>query len=250
MAAVLVTGCVGTASPTPSPLAWEVYAPRGAGFTVELPGPKEVTTGQAADGPWKGRVTQAHVATPDGCFAAAWWTGLLPDSPFDPAEWVTTLASGTGTVVSQGTEEVGGQPGYAAVVTADPTRGRPLLLLFSDGEDRGSWLTPEDVLRAAEASDLVVHTVISRRTTAEIPFVTELVAVTGGEEWRADFGELREVLQKALDEFRARYTLRYERQGVAREGWHKLEVRVRRSGVKVRARRGYVEGGDRPAGLP
>jgi len=29
---------------------------------------------------------------------------------------------------------------YAAVVAADSTRGRPLALIFSDGEDQGSWL--------------------------------------------------------------------------------------------------------------
>lgn len=128
LGAVLLAGCAGTASeppasPSPSLLAWETYAPRGAGFTVELPGPKEVTTGEAADGPWKGRVTQADVATPDGCFEVAWWTGLLPESSFDPDEWVSTLASGTGTAVSQGPEEVGGQRGYAALVTANGPLG-------------------------------------------------------------------------------------------------------------------------------
>jgi hypothetical protein len=78
-------------------------------------------------------------------------------------------------------------------------------------------------------------------------FLRELAATTGGEEWRADYGQLRDVLLKALDEFRSRYTLRDERQGVARAGWHEFEVRVRRPGVKVRARSGYVEEEDRGA---
>jgi hypothetical protein len=49
------------------------------------------------------------------------------------------------------------------------------------------------------------------------------------------------VLLKALEEFRSRYTLRYERQGVPRAGWHEFDVRVRRPGVRVRARSGYAE---------
>jgi len=130
---------------------------------------------------------------------------------------------------------------YAAVMAADPTRGRPVAIIFSDGEDHGSWLAPGQVLRAAEASELVVHAVVSQRVESEMAFLHELVATTGGHEWRADFGELREVLLSVLEEFRTRYTLRYDRSGVPPAEWHELEVRVSRPGVEVRARRGYVE---------
>jgi hypothetical protein len=58
------------------------------------------------------------------------------------------------------------------------------------------------------------------------------------------------VLLKALEEFRSRYTLRYERQGVSRAGWHEFDIRVRRPGVRVRARSGYAEEEDRGAGQP
>jgi VWFA-related protein len=137
---------------------------------------------------------------------------------------------------------------FAAVATADASRGRPLALVLSDGRDRGSWLKPEPVLRAAEGSELVVHVVSTGQGDGDTGFLGELAAATGGEEWRADYGQLREVLLKALDEFRARYTLRYERQGVRRAGWHEFDVRVRRPGGKVRARAGYVEdeSGPRP----
>jgi VWFA-related protein len=130
---------------------------------------------------------------------------------------------------------------FAAVVTADASRGRPLALILSDGKDRGSWLRPEPVLRAAERSDLVVHVVLTDQPSPEQAFLRDLAAATGGEVWRADYDQLRDVLRKALDEFRSRYTLRYERRGVARAGWHEFRVRVRRPGVKVRARSGYVE---------
>jgi VWFA-related protein len=129
---------------------------------------------------------------------------------------------------------------FAAVATADPRRGRPLALVLSDGVDHGSWLTPGQVLRAAEGSELVAHVVYTRRSGSDPGFLRELAATTGGEEWRADRGELQAVLLRALDEFRSRYTLRYERQGVRRAAWHELEIRVRRPGVKLRARSGYV----------
>jgi len=130
---------------------------------------------------------------------------------------------------------------FAAVATADASRGRPLALVLSDGKDHGSWLKPEQVLRAAEGSELVVHVVFTRQTSSAQDFLRELAATTGGEEWRADYGQLRDVLLKALEEFRSRYTLRYERQGVPRAGWHEFDVRVRRPGVRVHTRSGYVE---------
>ncbi len=133
---------------------------------------------------------------------------------------------------------------YAALTATDATRGRPLVLIFSDGQDVGSWLAPEQVLRVAEESELVVHAVLNRKEGSEVPFLRQLVASTGGQEWRADFVELRSVLLRALAEFRSRYTLQYERQGATAEGWHKIEVDVRVPGVKVRARRGYRQRGD------
>jgi VWFA-related protein len=130
---------------------------------------------------------------------------------------------------------------FAAVVMPDARRGHPLALVLSDGEDRGSWLKGEQVLRAAEGSELVVHVVFTRPTGNQPPFLSDLAATTGGQVWRADYGQLRDVLRSAVEEFRSRYTLRYERKGVRRAGWHELDIRVRRPGVKVRARSGYVE---------
>jgi hypothetical protein len=130
---------------------------------------------------------------------------------------------------------------FAAVVTADPSRGRPLALLLSDGEDHGSWLPPERVLRAAQVSELVAHVVFMGPSGTPPAFLRDLAAVTGGEAWRADYGELHEVLARALAEFRNRYTLRYERTGTSRPGFHPLDIRVNRPGVKVRARAGYLE---------
>jgi Ca-activated chloride channel family protein len=131
---------------------------------------------------------------------------------------------------------------YAALTMADPVRGRPLVLVFSDGEDVGSWLRPEKVVRVAEASELVAHVVLAHREGADVPFLNELSAATGGEEWRADYGELKEVLLNALEEFRARYTLQYTPAGASRDGWHKLQVRLPHTEARIKARKGYWQG--------
>jgi hypothetical protein len=51
---------------------------------------------------------------------------------------------------------------------------------------------------------------------------------------------LPEAFLKILEASNARYILRYEPTGVEHAGRHKLEVKVRRRGVDVRARREYV----------
>lgn len=130
---------------------------------------------------------------------------------------------------------------FAAVVTADATRGRPLALILSDGEDHGSWLPAERVLRAAQVSELVAHAVFMGPSGAPPVFLRDLASTTGGEAWRADYGDLREALARALAEFRNRYTLRYERTGTSRPGFHRLDIRVKPSGARVRARAGYLQ---------
>jgi hypothetical protein len=50
---------------------------------------------------------------------------------------------------------------------------------------------------------------------------------------------LDESFLAVLAHVKSRYLLRYEPSGVAREGWHKLEVTVRGKKGDVRARRGY-----------
>jgi VWFA-related protein len=127
----------------------------------------------------------------------------------------------------------------AALVVADPAQGRPLVLFFSDGEDVGSWTPAEKVLRLAKESEVVVHTVTP--TDQAVPaFIQELTDATGGRIWRATEGSgLGSVFVNALEEFRNRYRLQYEPEGVKQAGWHKLEVRLKRTGGKVRARPGY-----------
>jgi VWFA-related protein len=133
---------------------------------------------------------------------------------------------------------------YAALLMSDPRRGRPLLLVFSDGADRGSWLTPEAVRAVARSRDAVVHSVVVGQQDRS--FLDDLEDDTGGQSWSARSNrELRDAFVAALEEFKSRYRLRFEPQGVRSEGWHALGVKLRSRKGEVRARRGYQVGGGR-----
>jgi VWFA-related protein len=130
---------------------------------------------------------------------------------------------------------------FAALALADPAQGRPIVLVFTDGQDVGSWLRREDVLRAARSADLVSHAVFTGAPRSDTSFLEELTGATGGEVWRVGELELEETFLRALGEFRSRYTLQYavgrDSTGAGDE-WHEIEVRV--SGAEVRVREGYL----------
>lgn len=127
---------------------------------------------------------------------------------------------------------------FAALTIADPALGRPVVLVFTDGQDVGSWLRPEQVLRTASSSDLVTHAVISGQGGGDASFLEKLASATGGEVWLVEDGNLEGTFLQVLEEFRSRYTLQFAAQGDGRETWHDLDVRV--SGAKVRVREGYL----------
>lgn len=136
---------------------------------------------------------------------------------------------------------------YAALMLSDPRRGRPLVLVFSDGIDRGSWLEPEAVLATARGADAVVHFV---EAEGDLGFLGAVARETGGRGWSARRGEsLQSAFVEALDEFKSRYRLRYEPTGVGHGRWHALQVKLKGKKGTVRARRGYeVPWGEVPGG--
>jgi len=111
---------------------------------------------------------------------------------------------------------------------------------FSDGRDTASWLTSDIVIDTAKRSDVVVYGVSVGGGNPE--FLRELTSLTGGRLFEVDkTANLRSIFLEALQEFRQRYLLSYTPQGVAKGGWHRLEVRVKRRAT-VKARSGYLAG--------
>jgi VWFA-related protein len=127
---------------------------------------------------------------------------------------------------------------YTGLVTGESDLGRSLLMIFSDGLDTSSWLTPARVLDTARRSDVVVYAVAT--SPARSPFLRDLTALTGGQMFETERGaDLTPTFQRILDEFRYRYLITYTPRGVANSGYHRLGVRVGRPGATIRARPGY-----------
>jgi len=167
----------------------------------------------------------------------------------------------------QQAEAQGGTALYDAAFTAltmsDPSAGtRELVLLFSDGGDTSSWLSPSAVLERARRTEAVVYSVVlgtvpdrrllygrsgiellERHVPARVlpPFLTELSNVTGGDTFEAPSGgSLRRIFARIVTEFRTRYLLTYTPRGVDARGWHPIEVKLKNKKGKVTSRRGYA----------
>lgn len=131
---------------------------------------------------------------------------------------------------------------YVAMMSAQSAEGRPLVMVFTDGLDTASWLQPDELIEATRRANAVVYTVASG-SARRWPFLTDIANATGGRAITIDSSkDLRREFHDILAEFRSRYLLAFSPKGVSESGYHTLSVKVRRSGVSVRARPGYTAG--------
>jgi VWFA-related protein len=131
---------------------------------------------------------------------------------------------------------------YAGIMVGESDAGRALLIVFSDGVDTSSWLRASAVLDAAKRADVVVYgvSVVSR---LKPEFLRDLTSLTGGRLFEIDkTANLASTFLGILDEFRHRYLVSYTPKGVAKDGWHKLDVHVRNRRAAIKARPGYLAG--------
>ena len=132
---------------------------------------------------------------------------------------------------------------HTAMLLEQQDGARNLLIVFSDGLDTASWLSPERVLESARRSDIVAYAAASRGAE-ESPFLEDLTKLTGGGLLKLQSSkDLSSTFLRILDEFRNRYLLSYSPSGVASDGWHKLDVRLKGRRATLRARAGYQAGG-------
>jgi VWFA-related protein len=127
---------------------------------------------------------------------------------------------------------------YLSMQLGTSDAGRELLVVFSDGLDTASWLPAAKVLDVAKRTDAVAYAV-AVRSPAKPEFLRDLASFTGGRLFEVEKTEkLDSIFLEILQEFRQRYLISYTPRGVTKEGWHKLDVRVKRGGT-VKARPGY-----------
>ncbi len=131
---------------------------------------------------------------------------------------------------------------YAGIMVGESDAGRALLIVFSDGVDTSSWLRADAVLDTARRADVVVYgvSVVSR---LKPEFLREITSLTGGRLFEIEkTTNLASTFLGILEEFRHRYLVSYTPRGVSKDGWHKLEVRVKNRRTTIKARPGYLAG--------
>ena len=153
-----------------------------------------------------------------------------------------------------------------ALVSAAPADRRQLAVFFTDGSDSSST-TPPDVLtevarrtRATLAfvvpsttsgamsgffptmpgATAVPSTSVTTTRFANQPLLVGLARETGGTILPVgSSSNLSVAFRSVLSAFRSTYVLYYTPRGVDRAGYHRLDVKVKRDGARVQARRGY-----------
>lgn len=144
-----------------------------------------------------------------------------------------------------------------ALASPAPAGRRQLIVLFSDGQDSSSITDAEILLDVAKRSTATVAVVLASslrqrpasllRNASSLGSMTvggladQIASETGGFVAEITPGDnLSSTFRRVLEQFRTTYVVYYTPRGIERTGSHTLEVRVKRPGADVRARRGYV----------
>ncbi len=119
--------------------------------------------------------------------------------------------------------------------------GRRAIVILSDGADRYSSATVDDVIQRARRSDVLMYPIAIGKLRP--PLFAELAQVTGGQAFYIrEPKALGPTLQAIGDDLRSQYLLGYS-PSVAWPGqmpeWRSINVNVNRAGASVRARSGY-----------
>lgn len=129
-----------------------------------------------------------------------------------------------------------------AIDEVQVAKGRRALVLLSDGNDRYSKASAADALDRGRRADVMMYPVALGATRP--PLFAELATLTGGRSFHArDPKRLTDTLRAIARELRQQYLLGYTPARALVAGsneWRSITVIVKRPGVQVRARDGYL----------
>jgi len=125
--------------------------------------------------------------------------------------------------------------------------GRRILVLYTDGGDTSSSMSFSEAQTLLRASDITLYAVgflshLSQSAQMDQRLkIRQLAEATGGSAFFPSvIKELDATYDKVLAEIRAQYTIGYLSANAKTDGtWRKVEIRVKRPGLKVRTRQGY-----------
>ncbi len=137
---------------------------------------------------------------------------------------------------------------------------RRAVIVFTDGSDNWSRLTPAEASAVASAIDVPVYIVglvplidnpasdistVTAERSLQTGTLANLASWTGGRSFVVSASaDRRAIARVILDELRHQYVIAFE--SSSQPGWHSLVVRTRDKDLVVRARSGYDVGQSRP----
>jgi VWFA-related protein len=143
---------------------------------------------------------------------------------------------------------------FAAIVQNDVASGPKMAAVLTDGRNNTSWLSAQSAIDAAIRHETVIYPVAVGEDSSAAAFGVPPLAAddglrllqviadrTGGRVIHADWSkDLSPVFDALIREFRQRYILAFTPERVpTHDGWHTLEVKLRKRSGRVHARSGY-----------
>jgi Ca-activated chloride channel family protein len=130
------------------------------------------------------------------------------------------------------------------------TEGRKVMVVLTDGDDSRSRLSRSELLQLLRGSSVTVYAIAfpgayprgDNRGAAGRGFLVQITELTGGRVFEPLSGrDLPQIYETILDELRSQYVLGFvPAASPGRDKYHKLEIEVKRKGVTVRHRKGYI----------
>jgi Ca-activated chloride channel family protein len=120
--------------------------------------------------------------------------------------------------------------------------GRRAVVLFTDGEDNRSRMSIDQVIDLARATEASVFAVaqVSADVKALLRGLDRLAEETGGRAWTISaIRNLPDVFREVVAELENQYFLTFTPADQRPRTWHKVEVRMTRPGLTVRARKSF-----------
>lgn len=129
---------------------------------------------------------------------------------------------------------------------ADSQDGRKVMVMYTDGGDTRSALSFSETITLLKASNVTVYAIGlvdnmgSARAEVQMT-LRRMVETTGGEAFfPSAMKDVESAYDKVLMEIKGQYHLGYQSSNTARDGaWRKVEIRLKRPGLRVRSRQGY-----------
>lgn len=128
----------------------------------------------------------------------------------------------------------------------DQLDGRRILVMYTDGADSRSVLKLAETLTLLKASAVTVYAIGLVQNTgsyrAQLQMtMMQLVEATGGQAFfPMGMKEVDSAYDKVLAQIKGQYHLGYLPANTATDGaWRRVEIKVKRAGARVRARKGY-----------